>query len=115
MSGQARIETKAHAPTTVVGEWIWRFPAVLTLFSVSWGLWVPYQLNPPMPVTAAAFEAAAKARATPSAAGGIALKPQAQAPKPEPGPAAKEPPVKLERLKLPDSIALPLAQDAKRK
>jgi len=108
MSGQARIETKVKAPTKVVGEWIRRFPAVALLFSVSWGLWVACQVNPPMPVTAAAFEAAAKARATRSAAGGIA-------PKPEPGTAAKEPPVKLEKLKLPDSIALPLAQDAKKK
>jgi hypothetical protein len=68
--------------------------------------WVAYQLNPAPIVTNAAFEAAAKARASRNAKGVIA--PPEAAPKPEaPAPAAaaeaqapKEPPVNVEKLKL---------------
>lgn len=133
MSGEAQIETEEHAPTKAVGEWTWRFLAAVLLFSVGWILWIAYQLNPPMLVTTAAFEAAAKAKASQNAAGviapkpeaqapkaeGEAAKPEAEAPKPEPEPVAKEPPVNppvnLEKLKLSESITLPLAQDAKKK
>lgn len=122
MSSAAQTETQEHAPTKAVGEWIWRFLAGVLLFSVGWILWIAYQLNPPMLVTTAAFEAAAKAKASQNATGIIAPKPEAEAPKadgespkPEPEPVAKEPPVNLEKLKLSESITLPLAQDAKKK
>jgi len=129
MSSEAQTETQEHAPTKAVGEWIWRFLAGVLLFSVGWVLWVAYQLNPPMLVTTAAFEAAARAKASQNATGiilpkpeaeapkaqGESPKPEAEAPKPEPEPVAKEPPVNLEKLKLSESITLPLAQDAKKK
>lgn len=133
MSSASQTATQELAPTKAVGEWIWRFLAVVLLFSVSWVLWVAYQLNPPMLVTKAAFEAAAKAKASQNAAGTLVPKPAAEAPKPEadaeaakaetvaeapkpePEPVAKAPPVNLEKLKLSDSITLPLAQDAKKK
>lgn len=131
MSAQAHSEALEHAPTKLVGEWFWRFLAVVLLFSVGWVLWVAYQLNPPMLVTKAAFEAAEKARANQSSAGVIVTKPEvetqnsdavpdpnkpeAEASKPEAEPVAKEPPVNLEKLKLSDSITAPLAQDAKKK
>ncbi|MGQ0511113.1 MAG: hypothetical protein ACT4P9_10915 [Betaproteobacteria bacterium] len=127
MSSASQTATQEPAPRKAVGEWIWRFLAVVMLFSVGWVLWVAYQLNPPMLVTTAAFEAAAKARANQNAAGVIVPKPGAEAPKAEPEapkaeaeagkpePVAKEPPVNLEKLKLSDSITAPLAQDAKKK
>lgn len=129
MSTASQTVTQEAAPRKAVGEWIWRFLAGVMLFSVGWVLWIAYQLNPPMLVTTAAFEAAAKAKASQNAAGVIAPKPgveapkaaadgptaEAEAPKPAPEPVAKEPPVNLEKLKLSDSITAPLAQDAKRK
>jgi len=133
MSVELRIEAQqdlaaeAPVPTKVVGERIWRFLAAVLLFSVGWILWIAYQLNPPMLVTKAAFEAAAKAKAHQNVFGVLAPKPEAEAPKaeaeaakpeaeaPKPEPVAKEPPVNLEKLKLSESITLPLAQDAKKK
>jgi hypothetical protein len=74
------------------------------LFAVCWSLWIFYQLNPPVVVTGAAFEAAAKARATQSAKGVIqpAPKPAAEVPV-----ARVEPLVDTDRLKLSDSLATP--------
>jgi len=132
MSSASQTVTQEAAPRKAVGEWIWRFLAVVMLFSVGWVLWIAYQLNPPMLVTTAAFEAAAKAKANQNASGAITAKPEADAPKPEaeapkpeaPKPEAeapkaevapREPPVNLEKLKLSESITLPLAQDAKKK
>ena len=83
MSGEPQTETQEHAPTGASGEWIWRFLAGVLLFSVGWILWIAYQLNPPMLVTTAAFEAAAKAKASQNAVGVIASKSAAEAPKPE--------------------------------
>lgn len=129
MSTANQTVTQVAVPRKVVGEWMWRFLAGVLLFSVGWVLWIAYQLNPPMLVTKAAFEAAAQARANQNAAGVIAPRPGAEAPKaqadappaatdapkPEPEPVAKEPPVNVEKLKLSDSITAPLAQDAKKK
>jgi len=117
MSSATQTEPQRQAPTKLVGEWIWRFLAAVLLFSLGWVLWIAYQLNPPILVTTAAFEAAAKAKASQNSAGIIAPKPVAEAPKPEPEPepAAKVAPVNLEKLKLSDSISEPLAQDAKKK
>ncbi len=115
MSTANQTVTQEPAPRKAVGEWIWRFLAGVLLFSVGWVLWIAYQLNPPMLVTKAAFEAAAQAKASRNAAGVIAPKPEAEVPKPEPEQVAKEPPVNVEKLKLSDSISAPLAQDAKKK
>lgn len=127
MSSANQSVTQEALPRKAVGEWIWRFLAAVMLFSVGWVLWIAYQLNPPMLVTTAAFEAAAKAKANQNASGAITAKPEAEAPKPEaeaPKPEAeapkaeaapKEPPVNLEKLKLSESITLPLAQDVKKK
>ena len=116
-------------PRKTVGEWFWRFLAAVMLFSVAWVLWISYQLNPTPLVTAAAFEAAAKAKANQNSSGVIkppveepkaeAPKPEAEAPKaeaeaPKPEPVAKEPPVNVEKLKLSDSISTPPAPEAKK-
>ena len=91
---------------TKLGEWFWRFLAVVMMFSVAWTVWIIYQLNPPPLVMSAAFEAAAKAKGKAprnekqSVQGVIAP----SAPVPE---APKTPPVNAEKLKLSDTIALP--------
>jgi len=105
-----------------LGEWFWRFLAVVMMFSVGWTVWIIYQLNPPPLVMDAAFAAAAKAKVkavpsekqsvqgviVPSAAADLAAKaPEAQAPAPQAAAAPKEPPVNPEKLKLSDTLALP--------
>ena len=47
---------------TKLGEWMWRFLAIVMMFSVGWTVWIIYQLNPPPLVMNAAFEAAATAK-----------------------------------------------------
>ena len=91
-----------------MSEWFWRFLAAVMMLAVAWTLWVLYQLNPQPLVTHAAFEAAAKARATQSAQGRIAPAPVEPAPKPA------EPPVNVEKLKLSDTIAPPIAEPAEK-
>ena len=105
-----------------LGEWLWRFLAIVMMFSVGWTVWIIYQLNPPPLIMNAAFEAAAKAKGksatpekqsahgviTPSAGTGAAAKAPEAAPAAAPVPEApKEPPVNPEKLKFSDSIALP--------
>jgi hypothetical protein len=107
---------------TMIGEWIWRFLAVVMMFSVGWMVWVIYQLNPPPLVMDAAFAAAAKAKGkgapsekqsvqgviVPSAGADPAPKaPETQPAAPQAPAAAKEPPINAEKLKLSDTIALP--------
>ena len=109
---------------TKLGEWFWRFLAVVMMFSVGWTVWIIYQLNPPPLVMSAAFEAAAKAKAKLKGARGEkqsvqgVIAPSAgaetvsQAPEPPaaapPAPEApKEPPINPEKLKFSDSITLP--------
>ena len=107
-----------------IGEWLWRFLAVVMMFSVAWTVWIIYQLNPPPLVMNAAFEAAAKAKAkgkdapsekqsahgviVPSAgadgASRAAEAPVAAAQEPA---APKEPPIHPEKLKFSDTIVLP--------
>jgi len=131
----------------LVGEWFWRFLALVMVAAVGWVAWIAYQLNPPPLVTAAAFEAAAKARAARNVHGVIAPAAQPakepaavtseapQGPKPEapaaaaqpqpapppvaaapqPAPEPKEPPVKVDKLRLSDSIETPIAAKAKKK
>ena len=107
---------------TKLGEWMWRFLAIVMMFSVGWTVWIIYQLNPPPLVMNAAFEAAAKAKGkgTPgekqSAQGVIVPSGGADAAPPAPAQAgtssapaeaAKEPPINPEKLKFSESIALP--------
>jgi hypothetical protein len=105
---------------TKLGEWMWRFLAIVMMFSVGWTVWIIYQLNPPPLVMNAAFEAAAKAKGkgTPGekqSAQGVIVPPagaNAAAPAPAatasaPAEAAKEPPINPEKLKFTDSITLP--------
>jgi hypothetical protein len=107
---------------TKIGEWLWRFLAVVMMFSVAWTVWIIYQLNPPPLVMNAAFEAAAKAKgkAAPSekqsARGVIAPSAGADgASRPAEVPVAaaqvpaapKEPPINPEKLKFSDTIVLP--------
>jgi len=120
----------------MVGEWFWRFLAVVMLATVGWVLWIMYQINPQPLITAAGFEAAAKARASQGAKGVItpaavvaapaadagmqgAASAPAEAAKPpmqaQPAAAPKEPPVNPERLKFADSIETPIPERGKKK
>ena len=116
------VNSRPTMSQTKIGEWLWRFLAVVMMFSVGWTVWIIYQLNPPPLVMNAAFEAAAKAKGkaapaaqqstqgviAPSAGSGVASAPAE-------GPAAaaqapvtpKEPPINPEKLKFSDTIALP--------
>ena len=82
-----------------VSEGFWRVLAAVMLLAVGWAMWIFYQLNPPVVVTSAAFEAAAKAKANQTASGVIQ-----SAPRPAESPA---PPVDPGKLKLSDSLTLP--------
>jgi hypothetical protein len=107
---------------TRLGEWFWRFLAVVMMFSVGWTVWIIYQLNPPPLVMNAAFEAAARAKVkgapvekqsaqgviAPSAASETPSAPAEAAAAAAPAPQApKEPPINPEKLKFSDSITLP--------
>ena len=106
-----------------LGEWMWRFLAVVMMFSVVWTVWIIYQLNPPPLIMNAAFEAAAKAKGkgtpaekqsaqgviAPSGGADVASTPaeaRAVAPKAPEGP--KEPPINPEKLKFSETIAIPV-------
>lgn len=129
---QTAATAAAPVPQKLVGEWFWRFLAVVMLFTVAWILWIFYQINPRPLITTAGFEAAAKARAsqdargviTPAAAPGatpVAVPPvsdasaQAEAPKPSVPAEPKEPPVNAERLRFADSIETPIPERGKGK
>jgi len=116
----------APKPQKLVGEWFWRFLAVVMVATIGWILWIIYQINPQPLITDAGYEAAAKGRAShgakgvitkavvpaaappaaEAAAGGEAAKPPAQAPVTE----AKAPPVNVERLRFADSIETPIPE-----
>ena len=96
-----------------LSEWLWRFLATVMLFSVAWTSWIFYQLNPTPLITAAAFEAAAKAKSNPQQNTHGVIAPAAGAEPPAAPDTAKEPPVNVDKLKLSDSIAPP-APDAKK-
>ncbi len=139
MASTAADDTVAPAapkPQKMVGEWFWRFLAVVMLMTVGWVVWIIYQINPQPLITPAGFEAAAKARASQDAKGLIKSaapvaapaaesappaetpKPAAEAPKaPAEASAAapKEPPVNVERLRLADSIETPIPERGKKK
>jgi hypothetical protein len=126
----------APKPQKMIGEWFWRFLAVVMVVTVAWVLWIMYQINPQPLITPAGFAAAAKARAsqdakgviTPAAPAGVpaassaaegvmqgAASAQAEAPKPNVPAEPKEPPVNPERLKFSDSIETPIPERGKKK
>ncbi len=78
-----------------VGEWIWRFVALMLFVAVAWMGWVIYQINPQPLVLAAAFEAATKARSAGDTKTALhtegLIKPAPEPVKPEPVPASSEP------------------------
>jgi hypothetical protein len=132
MASTAADDTVAPAepkPQKMVGEWFWRFLAVVMLLTVGWVVWIIYQINPQPLITPAGFEAAAKARASqdakgliksaaPVAAPAAEAAPPAETPKPAaeaPAAAPKEPPVNVERLRLADSIETPIPERGKKK
>ena len=39
----------------MIGEWFWRFLAVVMLLTVGWVLWIIYQINPQPLITNAGF------------------------------------------------------------
>jgi hypothetical protein len=82
-----------------VSEGFWRFLATVMLFAVGWAMWIFYQLNPPVVVTSAAYEAAAKANALQTTQGLI-----------QPARKPAEPPAPLAdpgKLRLSDSLKMP--------
>jgi len=122
-------------PQRMVGEWFWRFLAVVMVVTVGWVFWIIYQMNPQPLITKAGFEAAAKARASQDARGkitpaagtaaapstgditaqsGVAT-PPAQAEAPKPPAETKEPPVNVERLRFADSIETPIPERGSKK
>jgi hypothetical protein len=117
------VDSRATMGKTKISEWLWRFLAVVMMFSVGWTIWIIYQLNPPPLIMNAAFEAAAKAKGKgmpaekQSAQGVIApqsgtdvastsAEAQAGAPKVPEGP--KEPLINPEKLKFSETIAIPV-------
>ena len=85
-----------------ISEWMWRFLAAVMLFAVAWTMWIFYQLNAPPLITAAAFEAAAKANARQNAKGVIA-----PAAAPAIPAAFKEPPINADKLKFSEDLSTP--------
>lgn len=142
MTAEATTRTPGpqHGSQTQIGEWVWRFLAMVMLFMVVWVVWIAIQISPPAIVLPAAYQAAAEGRASRSSGGAIAV---AVAPTPSlpdaPGtvipadpvtspeaavlpvvpvvvavPTPVEPPVNLERLRLAQSIETPIVQRPRR-
>ncbi len=107
---------------TQVGEWFWRFLAIVMLLIVGWVVWIALQISPPDLILPAAFEAAAQGRATRNSGGVIGgAAPQAAAPAIDapviaapPPPVPAEPPVNVDKLKLAESIETPIFERARR-
>jgi hypothetical protein len=130
--------THASAPQPAaraqVGEWFWRFLAVVMLIVVAWVVWIAIQISPPEMVLPAAYEAAAKGRARNSGGviGGVAGSPAVPSAPETKEPAAPvsatpvaaapplaevvpvEPPVNLEKLRLAESIETPIVARPRR-
>jgi hypothetical protein len=112
---------RQHSPTQI-GEWFWRFLAVVMLVIVGWVVWIAIQISPPDLILPAAFEAAAQGRATRNsggAIGGVVPQPAAEvaeaptvAVSAPPPPA--EPPVNLDKLKIAESIETPIFERPRR-
>lgn len=126
-----------------IGEWFWRFLAVVMLVIIAWVVWIAIQISPPEMVLPAAYEAAAQARALRNSAGAISTlgtpgpsalpgapagaaaavpgtpdpaQPPVAAPVAVVAPAAPaEPPVNLDKLRLADSIETPIFERSRRR
>ena len=118
------------------GEWFWRFLAVSMLAVIGWVVWIAIQISPPEVILPAAYEAAAKARATfnsshpaQSASGSITAAPAQSESVPAQVPAGSvaevaphvppnsppiDPPVNLEKLKVAESIETPIVERPRR-
>jgi hypothetical protein len=133
MSATTTHASVPQAPArAAVGEWFWRFLAVVMLFVVAWVVWIAIQISPPDMVLPAAYEAAAQGRARNSGGviGGVtasapapvdaqiatAAAPAAAAPAAAaPADAAPaEPPVNLEKLRRAESIETPIPERPRR-
>lgn len=119
-----------------IGEWFWRFLAVVMLAVVGWVVWIAIQISPPDMVLPAAYEAAAQGRASRNSAGtisaadtasvaaaaGLPADPAQPAASPTTiavaavsvAPAAIEPPVNLEKLRRAESIETPIFERPRR-
>ena len=109
-------------PRAREGEWFWRFLAIVMLAVVGWVVWIAMQISPPDMILPAAYEAAAKARATHNTAGVIGGAPaqgsigatQSSAsevtPHVPPNTPPLDPPVNVEKLKVEDSIKTPIVE-----
>ena len=121
-------EVHRSAPAQI-GEWFWRFLAVVMLAVIGWVVWIAIQISPPDMVLPAAYEAAAQGRAVRNTAGAIsgapgepnaqaAMDPMPAGATPVPvaatAPLAWEPPVNLEKLKLAESIETPILERGRR-
>ena len=85
-----------------IGEWLWRFLAAVMLFAVGWTIWIYSQLNPPALITAAAFEAAARAKVDARQSTHGVIAPAAPAAEPP-----KETAVDAGKLKFSESLSAP--------
>jgi cell division septation protein DedD len=117
-----------------VGEWFWRFLAVVMLIVVAWVVWIAIQISPPEMVLPAAYEAAAQGRArsssgtigNPAAPGpvqaivdtssvsSVASGAPPAATEPAAPAAPVEPPVNLEKLRRAESIETPIPERPRR-
>ena len=117
------VNSRLTMSKTKIGEWLWRFLAIVMMFSVGWTMWIIYQLNPPPLITNAAFEAAAKAKmkgtasekqsaqgviAPSGGADAASSAAEARAATPPAPESPKEPPINPEKLKFSESIAQPV-------
>jgi hypothetical protein len=121
MSAAITNPSGAHQPSPArIGEWFWRFLAVVMLIVVGWVVWIAIQISPPEIILPAAYEAAAQGRATRNAAGtigsaGFALAPATPSVVTAAQPPVQiEPPVNLEKLRMADSIETPIFERTRR-
>ena len=128
-----------QASTARVGEWFWRFLAVVMVVVIGWVVWIAIQISPPEIILPAAYEAAAQGRALRNSAGTIGAPAAAvgqssgqasgQLPGQSPAVPAEaaavavavpvaavvvEPPVNLEKLRRADSIETPIFERPRR-
>ena len=127
-------------PPMQFGEWFWRFLAFVMIFVIGWVAWIAIQISPPDMILPAAYEAAAKGRASRNSAGPItgsavvvpdqatttapvqasaegspAVAGQPPAPAAPAAPATPaEPPVNLEKLRMADTIDTPIPDRPRR-
>ena len=134
----ATTHASGKQPPAQIGEWFWRFLAVVMLIVVGWVVWIAIQISPPDMVLPAAYQAAAQGRARNSSGtiGGAPAQAPVQAPVDAREPAAvsslatgapavetapaalaaspAQPPVNLEKLRRAESIETPIPERPRR-